>query len=427
MRHQALRHRAQSLSLLFFFVLLWFPAVSSAEERALFAYVDGNNRGCFAHISKKEWVEFTGSGETRSFQEVARDADRVQLLDSSRDGVGVRLFAKDSQWNHAQETGGKWLPLRRGSWVNAVDLRPDFRKYGLKPRLQGERNTCSVHTTVGALEFGRAKKLDKPAILSVEFLNWASNQVAGDQVDGSFFIDCLNGFRKYGICPEAMMPHRATFDPNYRPSSAALARAESLRREVMDSFHVHWIMPPVNEKPGLTARQFAEIKATLCRGYPVAFGSAHSVLLVGFKEDPKRPGGGDFFVRDSTEPDFVATTFEHVRTRPFDVFWVDFQKKPEVQRQEWSYRAGVFKNVGPDKWTEIGDNGGKFYFREVTRNPDYVELYEEDRQLTLRIYGQSFSKLFYKMPNMRQWALMYDGKWVGSANSSQQTNPGPKK
>lgn len=379
----------------------------------MFTYLDAHkSKGCFAHVVGEEWVEFTGRGETLAFQEVARNADHIELFDSSRGGVGVRLLAKDSQWKHPKQTEGKWASLWSGSWANGADLRADFRKYDLKPRLQGERDTCSVHTTVGAFEFGLSRKLNKSTILSVEFLNWASNQVAGDQSDGSFFADCLDGFRKYGLCPDAMMPHRATFDPNFKPSPRAREMAEALRREVMDSLQVHWIMPPKNDKPGLTARQFAEVKATLSRGYPVAFGSAHSVLLVGFRVDAKQAGGGEFLVKDSTEPDFVTISFEHVRTKPYDVFWLELQELPKIERVHWSYRTGVFKHVGQGNWTEFCSDGDKYYFREVARNADYVELYERKRQLTLRIFGRTFSEMFYKTPRMPTWAMMYDGNWV---------------
>ena len=183
-------------------VCLCWPAFVCAQERTVFTYTDAKKaKGCFAFVSGKDWMELPDGGETLAYQETARNADYIELFDTSRGGVGVRLFAKHSQWKHAKGTEGKWAAHWSGSWTGAADLRADFLKYGLKPRLQGNRDTCSVFTTVGAFEFGLSRKHDRSTTLSVEFLNWASNQAAGDKFDGSFFADCLGGFRKYGLWP----------------------------------------------------------------------------------------------------------------------------------------------------------------------------------------------------------------------------------
>jgi hypothetical protein len=39
----------------------------------------------------------------------------------------------------------------------AADLRPLFVRYGLEPRAQGKRGTCSIFAVVGALEFEYAR------------------------------------------------------------------------------------------------------------------------------------------------------------------------------------------------------------------------------------------------------------------------------
>src|SRR5215471_9445346 len=54
-----------------------------------------------------------------------------------------------------------------------VDLRPSFEKWGLSPRRQGKRGTCSVFTVTGSLEFAAARQLQRGQRFSVEFLNWA--------------------------------------------------------------------------------------------------------------------------------------------------------------------------------------------------------------------------------------------------------------
>jgi hypothetical protein len=414
MRNHARPKRFRLGSIAWLLPWLCWPAFVSAQERAVFAYADANKaNGCFVHVSDKDWVEFTGDGRTLAFQETARDARKIELLDTSPGGAGVRLLANASQWNHRKETDAEWKQRWRGSWTNAVDLRPDFRKFNLFPRLQGKRDTCSVFTTVGALEFGLSRKLGKSTTLSVEFLNWASNQASGDKTDGSFFADCLDGMRKYGLCVESLMRYEAAFDLSRKPSPAALQKAEALRPELTDSLQVHWIMPPGNGEPGLTAREFAEVKGTLARGYPVAFGSGHSILLVGYRDRPEKPGDGVFVVKDSLQRDFITYPYDHVKTKPYDIFWVEFRKLARMDRKQWAYRTGVFKEAEQGNWTELASNGDKYSFKEVKRTDDYVELYGERRELTLRIYGGTYSRMFYKMPKMRNWALMYDGKWIG--------------
>ena len=102
--------------------------------------------------------------------------------------------------------------MRGGPPADSIDLRPAFERWELGPRIQGTRNTCSVFTVAGALEYALASKTDHATRLSVEFLNWASNQAAGDAHDGSFFSDAWKGFAIYGVCPEQDMPYQDRFD-----------------------------------------------------------------------------------------------------------------------------------------------------------------------------------------------------------------------
>lgn len=417
MRYHTLVKAFFARSVLALFVCLYWPAFLSAQERTVFTYTDTTKaQGSFAHVSGKDWVEFTGTGETHAFQEVARNADYVELFDPTRGGIGIRLFKNDSQWNHVKDTKDEWTALWPGSWSTSVDLRADFQRYGLTPRQQGKRDTCSVFTTVGAFEFGISKQLGKSTILSVEFLNWASNEVAGDKFDGSFFADCLDGFRKFGVCSDALMLHETNYDPQRKPSSRAIDEAAALRHQVIDSLRVHWIRPPVTKghasDPGLTPRQFVELKVVLAHGFPVAFGSGHSILLVGYQDNETKAGGGEFLVKDSNQQDFASVSYEHVKTQPHDVYWIDFRSLPQHQRKLWAFRTGLFKHIREGYWMEFGYLGGHFSFKETARTPDYVELFDQNRQLTLRIYGECFGKLFYKTPDMRQWALMYDGQWI---------------
>ncbi len=198
----------------------------------------------------------------------------------------------------------------------SVDLRPQFEKLGLSPRQQGRRGTCSVFTVTGALEYALAKR--RGVRLSVEFLNWAGHKAVNRNADGGFFSELWKGYEVYGICPEADLPYRSEFENALQPPPASLKKAEKLR---LPALHLHWIKE-WNAKTGLTSDQLTEIKKTLAHKFPVCGGfrwpmravweegalqmcpaeevfDGHSVLLVGYRDDPAFPGGGVFIIRNS--------------------------------------------------------------------------------------------------------------------------------
>lgn len=235
----------------------------------------------------------------------------------------------------AAEAGPAKLPA-------AVDLRPTFRKLGLDTRRQGKRGTCSVFAVTGALEFAHAAREGKGTALSVEFLNWAAHQATGRKADGGFFSEIWQGYAKYGICPEAVLPYRPDFDARLRPETAAVEQARSTRRPELG---LHWIKE-WNVRTGLTDQQLAEIRGTLAKGWPVCGGfrwpkqehwdegvlrmcppeavfDGHSVLLVGYRDDPGQPGGGVFLIRNSSGPAIDgALPYLYVRTYMNDAAWI---------------------------------------------------------------------------------------------------------
>ena len=83
--------------------------------------------------------------------------------------------------------------------------------------------------------------------------------------------------------------------------------------------------------PGLTDQQLREIKETLASGWPVAAGSSHSLLLVGYVNDLKQPGGGVFITKDSGKAAFDSVTYEFAKTKIGDVFWVEAPPKPKAK------------------------------------------------------------------------------------------------
>jgi C1A family cysteine protease len=200
----------------------------------------------------------------------------------------------------------------------SVDLRPLFEKWKLDRRRQGARGTCSVFTVTGALEFAVANKQQNGVRLSVEFLNWAGHKAANRTADGGFFSELWKGFETYGICPEEDLPYQKRYDADLQPPDAALERAKPFQELGLS---LAWIKK-WNPKTGLSETRLHEIKRVLSRKTPVCGGfrwpkkpqwkedvlqmcppeevfDGHSVLLVGYRDDPNQEGGGVIIIRNS--------------------------------------------------------------------------------------------------------------------------------
>ncbi len=225
-----------------------------------------------------------------------------------------------------------------------VDLRPAFKKWGLSERQQGGRGTCSVFAVVGAMEYAVACQQDKGLRLSVEYLNWASNEVVGKKQDGGFFSDLWKGYEAYGICGEQAMEYQKKFDPELVPDEAAKEQARQLSEE--NELRIHWIKQ-WDPKTGLTDEELAEVKKVLSRGRPVCGGcrwpkkvkwkekvlnmpgpdgvfDGHSILLVGYEDDPDMPGGGVFMIRNSnTKGSGYKMSYAYAAAYMNDGIWIE--------------------------------------------------------------------------------------------------------
>ena len=213
------------------------------------------------------------------------------------------------------------VPSRSAEESGLVDLRPRFTAWNIGARKQGERNTCSVCVTTSAFEFALARGTGEPRRLSVDYLNWACNQVVHNKtVDrGQFFHHLLAAEEKYGICTEASMPYLPKFDPDYAPGEEARQNAKAIKT---NDFRIHWIRK-WDGKSGLDDAQFEAVKNVLRGGWPVAAGASHSLLLIGLREDAGQPGGGLFIVLDSNPGAFRQRSFENVKTNTGDAFWIE--------------------------------------------------------------------------------------------------------
>jgi hypothetical protein len=223
-----------------------------------------------------------------------------------------------------------------------ADLRPALGKWGLSPRRQGQRPTCSVFAFTGVLEFAVAKARNRGEPLSVEYVNWAANQTRSPAHDGGFFSDMWSGFARYGACAETSMPYLPAYQPDAAPAAAAQTEAEEIHHLTL---HDHWVKRwDVNR--GLNDDEFQALKSVLQQGWPVSGGfrwpkkpawkddtlqmrqpdqvfDGHSVLLVGFHDDESQPGGGVFLIRDSGTGKDLSMPYVYARAYMNDALWID--------------------------------------------------------------------------------------------------------
>ncbi|MBL8760509.1 MAG: DUF2961 domain-containing protein [Phycisphaerae bacterium] len=267
-------------------------------------------------------------------------------------GLATAIGGGASRAN-AQETDATRIAAERAATAGApaaddalpksVDLRPKFAGFGLTPRVQGPRGTCSVFAVTQALEFAVARRKGVGERLSEEFLNWASNQAIGQAADGGFFSDLWRGFEKYGVCAEAAMPYREKFEPDSPPSADATAQG-AMAREL--GLRLRWIKE-WDVTTGLTPEHLASIKETIAGGWPVCTGlrwpkapawkqnvlqmaapadvfDGHSILFVGYRDDAKEPGGGVFIFRNSSGPERESEmTYEYALAYANDAAWIE--------------------------------------------------------------------------------------------------------
>ena len=56
-----------------------------------------------------------------------------------------------------------------------------------------------------------------------------------------------------------------------------------------------------------------------------------------------------------------------------------------VQRTFWVYEGGSFENTVGTTWVEVNQDA-RFVFTEVTRNTEFIEIYDSDRSCSIRLY-----------------------------------------
>lgn len=213
-----------------------------------------------------------------------------------------------------------------------VDLRTEINRRGIAIANQSPRPTCSVHAMTFLLEWGYTE-LCGPGMnnLSEEYLNHMTNVASGRTDDGDFFSYIAAGFDKYGIVTETEMPYSTSYNyANITVASDLISRGQVFTRPGV-KLNGHFIKPN-DGSVGMTDAQYKEVFQWLLRGIPVAIGRAHSTVIVGFKYDASRPGGGTFIIRNSYGPNtddhgYFYEDFESVKKSVNDVYVYDWPKK----------------------------------------------------------------------------------------------------
>ena len=234
-----------------------------------------------------------------------------------------------------------------GALPEKVDLVPEFTKLGLTPLAQGKRDVCSLFAITALAEFESGRhKAHTSGRLSEEFLIWAANKATGRSGDQAMFYEAVQGLETLGICRAALMPYSSTASARRQTSAKALENARSLAGH----WQVHWLRR-WNVAWPLDDAELQGIKRALALGHPVACGlrwpnalegdvlpavppprgvfDGHSIVLVGYADDPKPGDGGMFTFRNSNGPEwgekgYGRMSYAYVRAYANDALWLKF-------------------------------------------------------------------------------------------------------
>ncbi len=240
----------------------------------------------------------------------------------------------------------KIRPIQVNTLAFTKDLRAEIGQRVGPVRDQGNRPTGTIHAMTFLAEFIFSKKGGGNNIsLSEEYLNAIANSVCGNVQDGDHLMNAFRAYATAGDCKEVLLPYRPTYALGLPISAAARTDGLAHRRGVPV-----WIRPfmqgtfPPQAAPGqpvwppvvgqgVAPGMLQAMKSHMAAGFPVAVtvrwpnepfvGTVEvagidlfkmptppqapyskGIALVGFKDDPRFPGGGVFIFRNSEGPDW---------------------------------------------------------------------------------------------------------------------------
>jgi hypothetical protein len=86
------------------------------------------------------------------------------------------------------------------------------------------------------------------------------------------------------------------------------------------------------------------------------------------------------------------------------------REQPNDYRHTWVYwidGGGRFERVRGDQWVQHRRSGRPMHYREVARTPEYIELYDAESDLPIRLYDN----VMYQNPNRQGWGVGFEGQW----------------
>lgn len=248
---------------------------------------------------------------------------KIQNRKIQSDKVLLRVFGVAV----ALLVGARSTPAQAAPLPKKMDLRAQFNQWGLPIKSQGRRDTCAIFTLTGALEYALAKGTGETGLrLSEEYLNWAADDITDIKFDGASYEELISAFDKWGISSEKFLPYDERYNENLQPSENALSSAKEIWAL---GFERHWIAQRTEN--GLIDSQIAQMRKVLASGWPLcAYGRDHSILLVGFQDDARMNGGGQFITRNSATQRYETIFYAAAKEEFGSVLWIDLHI-PEPQ------------------------------------------------------------------------------------------------
>lgn len=272
-----------------------------------------------------EQVVIEPKGDYRSYPYplAQLDSDSRQLVEAyfADASEKLRVDTPEADTGSLEEAGSETSSRQREKLK--IDLVDNYEDWGLEPRHQGNRGTCSVFAVTHLLDYTLASA-GMDAEISPEFLNWAADQAAGHRQDGAFFHHILEGLATYGFVMETDRGYRQQYRPNWNPSNRLLERAAKNREWLLStrSYKVHWIREPGVEQ-GMSATHLDQIIAALEQGYPVAIGGTHSICLLGYEGRGGDDDKGLFTAVDSAPGDFRKINHHYMTNEAIEAFYIE--------------------------------------------------------------------------------------------------------
>lgn len=84
------------------------------------------------------------------------------------------------------------------------------------------------------------------------------------------------------------------------------------------------------------------------------------------------------------------------------------QPGPAAASKVWIYNGGFFAERGGGVWSER--NNRNFTFKEVARNDEFIELYDQSRDCAVRLYPDRM--LLKGLGQFPTFTKYYDGQWL---------------